>query len=68
MVACAYCEKPLICDDCRAEYVPPTPEHYLALSQRDALLRCTHCGAVLVCHWCKTPYDGDPDGEADAGA
>ena len=24
MIDCAYCEKPLICDDCRTEYVPPS--------------------------------------------
>jgi hypothetical protein len=20
---------------------------------------CPGCGEVLVCHWCKTPYDGE---------
>ena len=39
MVECAYCEKPLICDNCRAEYVPPTEDHYLALSQPDVAPR-----------------------------
>ncbi len=68
MVELAYCEKPLICDDCRAEYVPPSPDHYLALSQPEIPLTCPQCGAVLVCHWCKTPYDGNPGGEADASA
>jgi hypothetical protein len=58
MVHCAYCERPLICESCGTEYVPPTQEHYLALSQPDSILTCAGCGEVLVCHWCKTPYDG----------
>ena len=58
MLDCAYCAKPLICDKCQAEYIPPTEDHYQALSQPDVLLDCPGCGAVLVCHWCKTPYDG----------
>ena len=58
MIVCAYCEKPLSCDSCRADYVPPTQDHYQALSHRDVLLVCPVCEAVLVCHWCKTPYDG----------
>lgn len=65
MIACAYCEKPLTCESCRAEYVPPSEEHYRALSQPDALLTCPQCGEVLVCHWCKTPYDGVSDEETD---
>jgi hypothetical protein len=65
MVECAYCEKPLICDECRADYLPPNPESYQALFQPDVLLICSACGAVLVCHWCKTPYDGGSQEEAD---
>jgi hypothetical protein len=68
MVDCAYCEKPLVCDNCRAEYVPATEEHYRALSQPDALLTCTGCGEVLVCHWCKTPYDGSDEETTDAAS
>ena len=64
MISCAYCERPLICDNCQAPYVPPTEDHYLALSQPDALLTCTQCSEVLVCHWCKTPYY---DGAAEGG-
>jgi hypothetical protein len=58
MVACAYCEQPLICDHCGAEYTPPTQEHYEALSHREDAVLCPNCEQVLVCHWCKTPYDG----------
>lgn len=61
MVPCAYCEKPLICENCRAEYVPPSEEHYRALSQPDSVLMCPICEEVLVCHWCKTPYGGELD-------
>ncbi len=64
MVVCAYCDKPLTCDTCRADYVPPTQDHYQALSHSDVLLACTECGAVLVCHWCKMPYDGLSEDES----
>ena len=67
MVKCAYCENPLICDNCQAEYVPASEEHYQALSQPDTPLACPECEEVLVCHWCKTPYDGVSEGEDDAG-
>jgi hypothetical protein len=65
MVVCAYCEQPLVCDNCQAEYVPPTPEHYQALSRSEVVLTCPECKQVLTCHWCKTPYDGEP--EEDGG-
>ena len=61
MIQCAYCEKPLVCDACGAEYVPPSPEHYQALSRPEVPLDCPVCEAVLICHWCRTPYDGDPE-------
>jgi len=64
MIDCAYCERPLMCETCQAPYVPPTPEHYQALSQPDATLECPECGAVLVCHWCKTAYEGEPRRDA----
>ncbi len=51
-------DNPLTCDTCRVDYVPPTQDHYQALSHPDVLLVCPECKAVLVCHWCKTPYDG----------
>jgi hypothetical protein len=58
MIDCAYCERPLICETCGAAYLPPTQEHYEALSQPNVALDCTECGNVLVCHWCKSAYDG----------
>jgi hypothetical protein len=68
MTACAYCERPLICEACGTEYLPPSQEHYEALSQRDRALDCPACGKVLICHWCKTAYDGlDQQDEGDAG-
>jgi RNase P subunit RPR2 len=63
MIHCAYCEKPLICETCQVEYVPPTEDHYRALSQPDTPVTCIACGEILVCHWCKTPYDGASEGE-----
>jgi hypothetical protein len=57
-MTCAYCENPLECDACRAPYIPPSQAHYDALSRPEVALICQECGAVLVCHWCKTPYDG----------
>jgi hypothetical protein len=58
MIDCAYCEKPLVCAACNAPYVPPTQNHYEALSHPDVPLACPECGSVLVCRWCKTPYEG----------
>ena len=63
-MTCAYCNLPLICESCGAEYVPPGPEHYAALSRADIPIDCPACEAVLVCHWCKTPYDGGAEEEA----
>lgn len=61
---CAYCERPLICESCDAEYCPPDPEQYQALSRAETPIVCPGCQEILVCHWCKSPYDGDND---DAG-
>jgi hypothetical protein len=58
MVDCAYCERPLMCAECRSAYLPPSREHYEALSLPEIPLVCPACGAALVCHWCQTPYDG----------
>jgi hypothetical protein len=66
MVACAYCERPLICDACQAEYIPPSQEHYEALCEAEEAVICPVCELILVCHWCKTPYDGAADEEEDA--
>ena len=66
MMDCAYCERPLICDECRDPYVPPTREHYEALSRSDLPIRCEGCGVGLVCYWCKTPYDGRGGSDQDA--
>lgn len=55
---CAYCERPLECDACRTLYLPPSQAHYDAISRPEVPLTCPECGATLVCHWCKTPYDG----------
>src|SRR4051794_31434121 len=63
---CAFCEKPLICDACQAEYVPASPEGYRALSEGEEAILCPACAQVLVCHWCKTAYDGLTQDEADA--
>ena len=65
MVPCAYCERPLICDGCQAEYRPPDPDQYEALSRPEAPVYCPECEAVIVCHWCKTPYDGGSDTPGD---
>jgi hypothetical protein len=67
MVACAYCEHPLTCDACQAEYRPPSPRHYEALSRPEEIIVCPECEQVLVCRWCKTPYDGEGDEDAGEG-
>ena len=56
MVTCAYCNHPLICESCNQNYVPPSQDHYEALSRPEVSLDCPECNALLVCHWCKTPY------------
>ena len=62
---CAFCERPLICDGCGIEYQPADLEQYRARSMGEAQVLCRGCGQPLVCHWCKTPYDGSTD--ADEG-
>jgi len=58
MIACAYCQRPLICEGCQTPYLPPSQEDYDAMSRPDVPILCRECGQILVCHWCKTPYDG----------
>ena len=68
MIDCAYCERPLTCDGCGADYLPGGPEAYAALSRGEQPIGCPSCGRILVCRWCKTPYDGrsaDEAGEDD---
>ena len=62
-MTCAYCDRPLTCEACGVDYRPPDAEHYHALSQADTPITCPECESLLVCHWCKTPYDGVPPGE-----
>jgi hypothetical protein len=63
---CAFCERALICDACQVAYAPATPEDYSAMSWGDEPVTCPACGEGLVCHWCKTPYDGRSQEETDA--
>jgi hypothetical protein len=58
MLECAYCDKPLICDSCGAEFRPAGPDEYSALSRSEQPVQCPDCSEILVCKWCKTPYDG----------
>jgi len=62
---CAYCDHPLECEECRVVYEPPRRVDYDALSRPEVPLVCQGCGTVLVCHWCKTPYDGLGDEEPE---
>lgn len=59
MLPCAFCERPLECDRCGLAYNPANPEDYLKLSRPEEPVACPGCGELLVCKWCKTPYDGD---------
>jgi hypothetical protein len=65
MIACAYCEHPLICERCQQVYLPPSQAHYEALSHGEDVITCPACEHVLVCHWCKTPYDGAGETEGE---
>lgn len=62
---CAYCERPLVCDSCQAEFHPPTPVEYEAMSEVEEEILCPACGETLVCHWCKTAYDGSAEDESE---
>lgn len=67
---CAYCERPLVCDDCQADVIPADADQYRALSSAEEAVDCPACGRPLVCRWCKTPYDGarpGAEGESDDG-
>lgn len=64
---CAYCDRLLICDGCGKEWQPASEEAYHAMEQRDVPVICPDCEAVLVCHWCKTPYDGMEEAEVEEG-
>ncbi len=50
MVACAYCERTLVCEACGSAYLPPSAEAYQALSRPEAAINCPGCGSVVVCH------------------
>ena len=66
MVACAYCERPLICDSCQDPYAPPRRSNTKRSPGPRIVITCPRCGQVLVCHWCKTPYDGEAEEETEA--
>jgi hypothetical protein len=57
---CAYCEQPLVCDACGAAFEPADAAQYEAVGSGEEAVSCPTCEALLVCHWCKTPYDGRP--------
>jgi uncharacterized CHY-type Zn-finger protein len=63
MLECAYCERPLACDACGADFQPANPDEYGALSRAEQPIACPACGQILVCKWCKTPYDGQTENE-----
>ena len=65
MISCVYCDNPLECDACREPYRPPGQAEYDALSRPEIPVICHDCGAILVCHWCRTPYDGQGDSAED---
>jgi hypothetical protein len=63
MIACVYCQNPLICEACQTEYAPPTREAYEALMRIEVPVICPECEAIVVCHWCKTAYNGSGEEE-----
>ena len=63
---CVYCDRPLDCLTCGATYNPPGLAEYQALSRPEVPVVCTSCGVILICKWCRTPYDGQ-GGDSDDG-
>ena len=63
---CAYCERPLDCLACGETYTPPGLAEYEALSRPEVPVVCPSCGSTLTCKWCRTPYDGQGDGDVDS--
>jgi hypothetical protein len=64
---CAYCENLLVCEACGAEFVAATPEAYEAVVTCNEAVICPACETMLVCHWCKTPYDGQAEDDQEQG-
>lgn len=65
---CVSCDRPLICDACDAPFAAADAEQYHRLHTAELPVHCPACQALLVCHWCGTPYDGGQtptDGEDD---
>ncbi len=67
MIPCTSCERPLTCDACGVLYEPESPDAYAALSRIEVPVLCKGCGRMLVCRWCKLPYDGRLDDDDVAG-
>lgn len=63
---CAYCERPLICESCNAEFVFADEARYEAFNSAEEPVFCPECEDVLVCHWCKARYEG-PQGRDSQG-
>ncbi len=59
---CVFCDRPLECDACGEPYEPRGRAAYEALGRVEVPVACPSCGSVLVCHWCRTPYDGEDGG------
>jgi hypothetical protein len=62
---CVYCNNPLDCAECRTVYEPADQAAYDALSRPEVPVMCGTCGTILVCYWCRTPYDGTGDEDGD---
>jgi hypothetical protein len=39
-------------------YAPESQEAYEAFMRAELPVTCPECEETLICHWCKTPYDG----------
>jgi hypothetical protein len=61
-VKCSFCERPLVCKACGADFEPPDARAHRAVYQADTVVPCATCERTLVCKWCSFVY-GDPDEE-----
>jgi hypothetical protein len=63
---CCFCDEPLRCKACGADYEPPSARAHEALYEPETAILCPACRRLLVCRSCRFAY-GEPTDD-DEGA